>query len=115
RCTFACALLLAVGCDHRAPSNESDAATPTPGPSCMLPDATSCATDLGSALPIDVMASTSGAADEHSGASCAVSNGGSGVPDVTFQWTAPRAGRYDIATEASFDTLLSVHTGSCGG
>jgi len=117
RCILAGAFFLIVGCDQRAPRTDggANADGATPPSSCMPPAATSCASDLGSALPIDTMLNTQGAADSHSGASCGMERGGSGVPDLTFQWTAPRAGRYDIATEAAFDTLLTVHTGACGG
>ncbi len=42
--------------------------------------------------------------------------GGGAAPDVAFQWTAPRAGRYDISTEGSaFDTVLTVRRGGCDG
>ncbi len=118
RCGLAGALFfLLLGCDQRSSHTDggplnADGATP---PSCMPPAATACATDLGSALPVDTMLNTTGADDSHSGASCGMGRGGDGVSDLTFQWTAPRKGRYDISTEAAFDTLLTVHTGACGG
>ncbi len=77
------------------------------------PAALECGTDLGSALPLDTTASTAGGSDSHGDASCAM-GGGAGAPDVTFVWTAPAAGRYDISTAGSvFDTILTVHRGAC--
>lgn len=110
-------MLLLFGCDESPPSTGLDGAVPDGGApaACSPPEEIACAKRLGVELPVERMASTAGGADSHGAASC-WSGGGVGVPDVAFQWTAPRAGRYDISTEGSgFDTLLSVHRGGCDG
>lgn len=56
-------------------------------------------------------ANTFGAGNDFTG-SC----GGDYAPDVTFEWTAPAAGRFVIETFASrYDTSLYVLDGGCGG
>ena len=68
--------------------------------------------DLGMALGTVAMGSTEGGASGHS-PSCGFSES---APDVGFTWTAPTTGMYVFDTNgSSFDTLLEVRTGSCGG
>jgi hypothetical protein len=68
--------------------------------------------DLGSALGANVASgSTSGAGNDLT--SC----GGMG-PELSFAWVAPATASYTIDTCASdftYDTVLSVHDGSCTG
>ncbi len=76
---------------------------------CQLAEAGACATDLGARLPIDERASTAGGTSAHPGPDC----GGGAASDVWFQWTAPRAGVYDISTEGSaFDSVLTIIDGA---
>lgn len=108
RWTFAGALLLLIGCEDGRTRTDPDA-----GMSCM-PAPSACATDLGNEFPVDVVANIRDASDSGRG-SCADASAGDSR-DVAFQWTAPRAGTYEIATESdSFDTILYVRRGSCDG
>jgi uncharacterized protein YkwD len=81
----------------------------------MVPAAPACGSSLGDAFPLSMEANTAGGTDQFSDASCAMGGGG-GAPDLAFQWTAPRAGLYQISTAGSaFDTLLTVRRGGCDG
>lgn len=65
----------------------------------------------GSALPFEASASTAGGASAFD-PGCIDPTA---APDVAFEWTAPRAGAFDISTEGSaFDTVLSVRRGCAG-
>ncbi|HVO22051.1 MAG TPA: CARDB domain-containing protein [Candidatus Margulisiibacteriota bacterium] len=70
--------------------------------------------DLGSALSVGVSGSTTCGTFASGGVSCG--DGGDNAPDTTFIYTAPTAGNYVVSTAGStFDTLLSVHLGTCTG
>lgn len=70
-----------------------------------------CAADQITSVPVRMTATTVGARDSF-GQTCAAGPGGR---DVTFMFTAPEAGFYEIDTLGSdFDTVLSVRT-DCGG
>ncbi len=61
--------------------------------------------------PISVMGSTQGE-DSEFASSC----GGNGGPDVSYTLTAPADGVYVIDTfGSSYDTILAVYNGACGG
>jgi hypothetical protein len=67
--------------------------------------------DLGSTVPQSVSGSTVGAGDDVA-PSCAPPGG----PDRAFTFTPPVTGVYTITTIGStFDTVLHVHAGACGG
>jgi hypothetical protein len=77
--------------------------TPTPRPCQEI--------ELGSTLPLSLRGTTTGAKNELGG-SC----GGGGSPERAFRWTAPATGSYFISTcGSSFDTVLHVRDGTCGG
>jgi len=72
-------------------------------------------TNLGSALPVSVTGSTAGGANLFSSTSCTGPNPND-APEATFLYTAPATGSYTIDTcNSPFDTVLTVHAGSCGG
>jgi uncharacterized protein YkwD len=94
--------LLVVACDSTAPIDPGD---------CEAPAAAACVIEAGLGIPFEATASTAGGTSSHD-PGCVEARG---VADVAFQWTAPRAGRFDISTAGSaFDTVLSVRRG-CGG
>ncbi len=100
-------LLAATACSGPAPD---------PAAHCAARDAIDCATDVGGLVPFTTDGMTSDAGDgAYSGSRCGV-GGGTAVDDAAFRWTAPRAGTYRFSTEgSSFDTVLSLREGSCGG
>jgi hypothetical protein len=62
-------------------------------------------------LPLTVTGSTAGAGDDVPGA-C----GGGGGQDIAFTFTAPADGTYSMNTQgSSYDTVLQVRDGGCGG
>jgi hypothetical protein len=75
-------------------------------------DCTGCtSTNLGSTSPQTTSGSTSALPNNFSG-SC----GGSSAPEKIYSFTAPSTGQYTIDTiGSSYDTLIYVRTGSCGG
>jgi hypothetical protein len=82
-------------------------ATPTLGTECPQ-------VDLGSMVPTSYSGSTAGAQNLMGGASCG--GGGNNAPDVSFLFTAPASGTYQIDTAGSaFDTVLYVRDGTCSG
>src|SRR5262249_55695285 len=69
-------------------------------------------TDLGSQLPVSVTGNTSTWVNQVD-PSCAFTFD---APDVTFLWTAPAAGTYEMDTQGSnIDTVLFVLNGTCAG
>jgi hypothetical protein len=94
---------------NSAPPAATATATPTAtgGPACPQ-------TALGNTVPIAYSGSTVGAQNLMGGASCG--GGGSSAPDVSFLFTAPATGSYQIDTLGSaFDTVLYVRTATCAG
>ncbi|WP_438007899.1 MXAN_6577-like cysteine-rich protein [Sorangium sp. So ce321] len=72
----------------------------------------STAIELGSELPLTTTGSTAGQPNSVT-PNCATS---STAPETVFTYTAPADGSYVISTIGStFDTVLHVHTGGCGG
>lgn len=69
-----------------------------------------------SGLPLEIIDRTDrGATDDFGGASCAMADGamgGTGAPDLVYEFTAPEDGLYVFSTAgSSFDTVLSVRSG----
>ncbi len=77
-----------------------------------VPLITGCpAADLGSQLGVVAQGSTLNRAMSFGG-TC----GGASASDVTYRWTAPRSGTYEITTLGSgFDTVLYLRDGDCNG
>ena len=70
--------------------------------------------DLGSTEPVRTTGTTDGAGFDVGGASCG--GGGDAAPELVFRYVAPVTGSYRIDTfGSSFDTLLYVRSGDCGG
>jgi hypothetical protein len=70
-------------------------------------------TDLGSELPVMVSGTTVGRNKQLGDPSCMQTFG---APDVTFLWTAPGTGTFQIDThDSDFDTVLWVLDGTCAG
>lgn len=68
--------------------------------------------DLGSATGTAVAFGTTVGSGDDVASGCS----SSGAEDVAFRWTAPRAGTFTFTTEgASYDTVLALRSGSCGG
>jgi hypothetical protein len=74
---------------------------------------TSCADqNLGSAVGARVASGTTANMGNDSRPSCGTSN----ATEVSFAWTAPVDAAYQIDTRGStFDTILQVENGACGG
>lgn len=99
---------------------------PVCGESCgRCADARACSSSgecvaMGFSCPVANLGSQLGVVAEGNTASrSALSTGtcgGGRAKDVTFQWTAPEAGRFEFTTSGSdFDTLLYVRDGACAG
>jgi virginiamycin B lyase len=92
-------------CDARL--IEARPAFPTQPPICST-------RDLGGAIVASDSVSTVGRTNAAVGARCG--DGGNRAPDVAFAFTPPVSGLYVIDTIGSdFDTIVSVHRGSCTG
>jgi hypothetical protein len=75
-------------------------------------DACCAGGDLGSAVGTGVASGTTAGAGADLDGTC----GGRLAPDVALSWTAPSDGRYRFDTfGSSFDTLLVLRDGPCGG
>ncbi len=100
---------VAFGCDDgRAGPDMGDGGV---APTCEATTPVECAADMITAVPVRMTATTVGARDSF-GQTCAAGPGGR---DVTFMFTAPEAGFYEIDTLGSdFDTVLSVRTDCTG-
>jgi 6-phosphogluconolactonase (cycloisomerase 2 family) len=86
---------------------KTPSATPTSPPSC-------AAIMLDSQSDVSASGSTANGTDHSGGASCGFTGGGTGAPDVVYEYAAPAAGVYDISVEdASFDAYLYVRATSC--
>jgi len=99
---------------------------PVCGESCgRCPDARACSSSgacvaMGATCPVANLGSQLGVVAEGNTVSRSAlstgSCGGETAKDVTFQWTAPEAGRFEFTTSGSdFDTLLYVRDGGCAG
>lgn len=78
---------------------------------CVAMGASCPVADLGSQLGVVAEGNTVSRSTLSMG-SC----GGATSKDVTFQWTAPEAGRFEFTTSGSdFDTVLYVRDGACAG
>jgi hypothetical protein len=69
--------------------------------------------DLGSEVPVMTSGTTVGGTKQLGDPSCMMTFG---APDVTFRWTAPGTGTFQIDThDSDFDTVLWVLDGTCTG
>src|SRR5438874_11044543 len=69
--------------------------------------------DLGSNVPVMTSGTTVGSGKQLGDPSCMKTFG---APDVTFRWTAPGTGTFQIDThDSDFDTVLWVLDGTCTG
>ncbi len=100
------------GDDVNAPSDGTIADAPTTD--VQVPG-TCDDTDLGTAVGNAVASGTTRGAGDDFADACEGAFG-SNSPDVSFTWRAPAAGQYVFDTcGSSFDTLLTVHDGTCSG
>jgi hypothetical protein len=105
---LSCGVLVACG------SSGDDGPIPVADPGCPARSELECARDVGHALPLRVEGNTTAQSDDFGNLSCGL--GGATIPDAAFRWTAPRNDTYTVSTEgSSFDTVLSVRSGSCFG
>ena len=83
-------------------------ADPTPAPEGPCPEPT----PLGSGTMISRTGTTTGGASRVGGSKCG--DGGRRAPELTFTYSPPTTGFYEInTTGSSFDTILSVRHGGC--
>jgi hypothetical protein len=95
-----------ISCPEDCPAPAPSPPSPPSPPRC--PDSI----DLGSALPLDRMDTTTGAPAATDRASC---GDGTSAPAIVYEWTAAENGVYRFSVTASFAAVLQLRRSDCLG